>query len=103
MEHLQEPVTAPTSGLPTPFFLPDATWTALSRSLRLSGREAQIAQGILAGYGKEGMALSLGISDHTVQTHLERLYRKLGVGSRCEVVVHLFAAYVTLTHAPAES
>ena len=28
------------------------------------------------------MGVNLGISPHTVHTHLERLYRKLGVGSR---------------------
>jgi len=77
-------------------FLPVSTWVVISGSLRLSGRESEIAQCILAGCSKEGMAKKLGISDHTVQTHLERLYRKLGVSSRCEVVVRLFATYVSL-------
>jgi hypothetical protein len=31
-----------------------------------------------------------------VHTHLERLYRKLGVTDRCQVVVRIFQQYVEL-------
>ena len=80
-----------------PAFLPDHTWVALVRSLGLSGREAQIAQLLLAADDREdAIAAALEISPHTVHTHLERLYRKLGVTSRSQVVARMFQKYVEL-------
>jgi len=38
----------------------------------------------------------LGMSPHTVHTHLERLYKKLGVASRSHLIVRVFAEYVRL-------
>jgi DNA-binding CsgD family transcriptional regulator len=75
-------------------FLPPQAWLALSRSLQLSEREAQVVRLILRDESEAGIATALGISSHTVHTHLERLYRKLNVTSRCQVVIRLFRAYV---------
>ncbi len=38
------------------------------------------------------IATSLGISVHTVHSHFRRLYTKLGVHDRCELLLHIFAA-----------
>jgi hypothetical protein len=38
------------------------------------------------------------ISRHTVHTYLDRLYRKLGVNSRAQLISVLFAAYVEMSH-----
>jgi hypothetical protein len=41
---------------------------------------------------------ALGIPRHTVHTYLDRLYRKLGVNSRAQLISVLFAAYVEMSH-----
>lgn len=74
--------------------LTEAEWLATFRSLGLSRRERQIARGLFADLSETVIADELGISPHTVHTHLERLYHKTGVGSRCALVVRVFAAYL---------
>ena len=76
--------------------LPDSAWAALARSLRLSEREAQIARALLEDESEAAIAADLRISPHTVHTHLDRLYRKLTVRSRCQAIARLFAEYIRL-------
>ena len=68
----------------------------LVRSLKLSAREFQIIQGLFDDETKAETALRLHISPYTVHAHLDRLYRKLGVGSRCQVLVRVVAEYLAL-------
>jgi DNA-binding CsgD family transcriptional regulator len=77
-------------------FLSDEKWEAISDRLRLSRREFEIVRCILDGSSEAAIARTLSISTHTVHTHLERLYRKLDVSNRSDLVVRVFAAYVTL-------
>jgi DNA-binding CsgD family transcriptional regulator len=74
--------------------LDDREWRALARTLRLSPRERQIVERLFDDASEAVIADDLGISPHTVHTHLERLYHKLGVGSRCAVVARVFREYV---------
>jgi DNA-binding CsgD family transcriptional regulator len=55
--------------------------------LGLSPRETQVLTCVLAGLTEAGIAQALGISTHTVHTHLERLYRKLGIHSRTQLLL----------------
>lgn len=71
--------------------LSPSQWTALGLALRLSPRELQIVQGVFDDEKEAMIADRLGISSHTVHTHLERLYRKLSVRSRTMLVVRIFA------------
>lgn len=71
-------------------------WREVANQLGLSARERQIVKRIFGDASEAAIAKDLGISPHTVHTHLERLYHKLGVGSRCAVVVRIFAAYRAL-------
>jgi DNA-binding CsgD family transcriptional regulator len=58
---------------------------------------------MLAGLDDEqGLASSLGISRHTVHTHIERLYRKLRVNSRSQLIAAVFVAYATHAHGNGE-
>lgn len=66
-------------------------WEHPRRRLDLSGRQLEIVQCIFDDWVGGRIALELGISDHTVHTHVERLYRKLGVNSRCELIVRVVA------------
>ena len=71
-----------------------AQWQSLARSLRFSPREFQIVQRIFDSETEAYIAAGLGISVHTVHTYLERLYRKLSVNGRCELIVRVFAEHV---------
>lgn len=76
--------------------LPETTWQTLAASLRMSDRELEITKHIFDDRKELAIACTLGISPHTVHTHLERLYHKLNVGSRVELVVAVFAAYLSM-------
>ena len=52
----------------------------------LTGREIQVLQMMASGLANKQLALSLGISEHTVKFHLSSLYAKFGVTSRTEAV-----------------
>jgi len=73
------------------------TWRVLADSLRLSHRESQIVPALLDDRKEIAIAADLGISRHTVHTHTERLYRKMGVTSRVGLVRCVFIEYLNLT------
>ena len=77
-------------------FITAADWTRISASLRLSTRESEIARLALTDVSETTIADRLAISKHTVHSHIERLYRKLAIRSRSQLVVKLFEAYVCL-------
>lgn len=52
----------------------------------LSKRETQILQRVAYGATTKEVAEELGISPHTVKTHLERVFEKLGAGDRAQAV-----------------
>ena len=78
--------------------LDDYAWTAIRKALRLSVRELQIVTSLIEDRieTEEGIGRALGISPHTVHTHLERLYKKIGVASRAHLIVRVFAEYVQI-------
>ena len=57
-------------------------------------------RGILTERIDRAIASDLGVSVHTVRTHLERLFRKLGVHSRTGVAVAVLEAYIATLQAP---
>jgi len=58
----------------------------------LSPREAEVALLAAEGYSIPGISGRLRIAENTVQTHLKRLYRKLGVSNRAQLAFRLFFA-----------
>ena len=54
---------------------------------RLTRREREIAALLLEGCTNKQVTARLGVSDQTVKNQLTRLYEKLGVRSRLELVV----------------
>ncbi len=75
-------------------------WNTVGASLKLSPRELEISRCILADQTEAAIALTLGISANTVRTHTERLYRKLGVQSRVELLVRIITHFLSLTANP---
>lgn len=58
----------------------------------LTARERQIAALAADGHSDTAIAARLGISARTVQTHLARVYSKLGITGRGEIAAHLGSA-----------
>jgi DNA-binding NarL/FixJ family response regulator len=52
----------------------------------LSRRESEILQKVAYGASTKEVAHDLGISPHTVKTHLERIFEKLGANDRAQAV-----------------
>ena len=52
----------------------------------LSNREKEILQKVAYGATTKEVAHDLGISPHTVKTHLERIFEKLGANDRAQAV-----------------
>lgn len=48
----------------------------------LSVRERHVLRSVAAGHSHKEIALEMGISQHTVHTHLKRIYRKLHAAGR---------------------
>ena len=77
----------------------DKTWNEIALSLNLSARETQIVRGIFDDRTESTIASRLGISAHTVHTYTERLYQKVWVTNRVQLVLRVtneFLALVTL-------
>lgn len=71
-------------------FLTEMEWAALARMKNLSPRELQLIQAVGEDLKDQAIAGRLGISVHTVRTHFERVFRKLGVNSRVGLMVVAF-------------
>ena len=76
--------------------LPEQVWLDLGPKLRLSPRELQIVRGVFEDHKEEAIAFELGISPHTVNTYFQRLYAKLGVSSRPQLILCVMAQYLAL-------
>jgi DNA-binding CsgD family transcriptional regulator len=62
---------------------------AFGRRYRLSAREAQIVELILRGAGNREIAQTLGITIATAKKHLGRIFDKVGVDSRSQLMAKL--------------
>jgi DNA-binding NarL/FixJ family response regulator len=72
-----------------------AQWRVIADSLDLSDRQLEIVRCVFDGLDETSISRELDISHHTVHTYLDRLYRKVGVKSRCELIVRVFLAYLS--------
>jgi DNA-binding CsgD family transcriptional regulator len=62
---------------------------AFARRYGLSPREAEVAELVLRGYGNPAIASMLGITPATTKRHLTRIFDKIGVDSRTQLVSRL--------------
>ena len=70
----------------TKAFLDEVRFMPKDEGSPLSPREVQILQHIASGSSTKEVARDLGISSHTVKTHLERIFDKLGANDRAQAV-----------------
>ena len=67
---------------------------AVARAAGLSARETEVFMLLAKGRGVEHIQNKLCISSHTVKTHVYNIYRKMGIGSREELLDAVEAAQV---------
>lgn len=65
---------------------------ALSRLSALTAREREVVEHLVGGATDREVARSLAISQRTVHKHLERIYRKLGLGNRASLIAAVYQA-----------
>jgi DNA-binding CsgD family transcriptional regulator len=85
----------------SPRFLDKQAFDLLRARLRLSRREGQIVECMFRDEKESAMARRLDMSPHTLRTHVERLYHKLRVTNRMELVICLYEAFLSLICEPA--
>lgn len=66
-------------------------WLAISKALGLSAQQTKIVELILRGRCDKQIALQVGLSVPTVRTYLDRVFRRLRVTGRVELVLLIFA------------
>lgn len=71
----------------------DDEWRDIATALGLGERQLGIVKGVFDGLGDVEIGLELGISRHTVHEYVKRVYRKLGVHNRAELVMSVFLAW----------
>ncbi|MFO1488695.1 MAG: helix-turn-helix transcriptional regulator [Verrucomicrobiota bacterium] len=77
--------------------LSDHAWFEIARALGLTKRELQIVQSVFDNLPEAGIAKRFHISEHTVHTHLNRLFKKLTVTTRTELVLRIMEQMIGLT------
>jgi DNA-binding NarL/FixJ family response regulator len=65
-------------------------WDRLAKDLALPTRQREIAGLLFQGLGDKQIASKLGIALPTVRTHMGRLFGKLGVEDRSQVLLAMF-------------
>jgi DNA-binding CsgD family transcriptional regulator len=61
----------------------------LTQANQFSEREKEVIELLKQGKSNKQIALALAIAESTVESHLTKIYAKLGVGSRVEAIIRL--------------
>ncbi len=68
-------------------------WVNLSDHLGLSPKQAEIARQLFGGSSDKQIAQELGIAVSTVRTYMSRMFVKLDVQDRNELIVNIFRQF----------
>jgi len=96
-EDLIVPIRLPSATKSVPELLAGGKWVALVHTLGLSPREADVLRCVFSNERIASISAELGISEATVHTYRERLFRKLRVSSCAQLIAVTFATYVEIT------
>jgi DNA-binding CsgD family transcriptional regulator len=72
-------------------------WQQVEAALGLTQRELQMVQSVFDNLPEAGIARRFRISEHTVHTHLNRLFKKLAVTTRTGVVLRIMEQVLNST------
>ena len=78
----------------------NSVWAAIATSLHFTLRELQIMRAVFDDRTEYAIATELGISVHTIHTHLERLRHKLEVVDRAGLILRVIQEFLALTRSP---
>ncbi len=73
-----------------PLPLPLKLWNQIAKALKLSPQQKRIVELILRNACDKQIAVLLGIRKPTVRTHLDRVFRRLQVEDRGELILLIF-------------
>jgi two-component system, NarL family, nitrate/nitrite response regulator NarL len=68
--------------------MPARNHVSVSTSVRLSKRENDVVRAVAEGLTNREIAKQLGLTEHTVKNYLFRIFDKVGVSTRVELVLH---------------
>ena len=72
-----------------PQFTPDE-WAQIALALHLSPQQANVVALVLQCHSDKEMAIDLGVSEDTINTHLRSIYARLGISGRVALVLRVF-------------
>jgi len=68
-------------------------WDTVTRRLNLSPQQEVLAHNLLRGESDKQIAREMGIAVPTVRSHITRLFHKLNVNDRVELILHLVRCF----------
>lgn len=74
-----------------PCFLASSDWQYIVHALRFSPQQAKIVSLILQKKQDKEISAKLGLNRSTIRTYLRRVFDRVGVEDRMELVLHVFA------------
>lgn len=86
--------------LPVSRFLTDEAWNAIAASFGLSPREYQVLRAVFADKKESAIAEELGISEHTVHSHVRHIHHKLNAVDKMQLALRVMNEFVALTIFP---
>ncbi len=75
-------------------------WIRAVEALALSPQQARIVSLILQGKRDKQIAAAMGVRIATVRTHLGRLFARIGVADRVELLLMVFAIVMEYSDVP---
>lgn len=73
------------------FPIEEELWPQVAASLRLTAQQRRVVELLLTGKRDKQIASELGIAFATVRTHLDRIFARVGVADRVELILKVFA------------
>ena len=71
-----------------------AQWTELAESLSLSPRQVDVVKCLFRGLADKQTARQLGLTINTVRDYMGRIYLKVGVEDRAELVLCVLSRFL---------
>lgn len=71
----------------------DEEWVEVFQSLHMSPQQSRIIVLLVGGLGDKQIAQQLGIAIPTLRTHIGRIFTRLGVADRAELVLRIFCEF----------